>query len=182
MALLDEGRQDREAEHGRGDDDSDQSAQAERRRLEELRAWEADDLALTGIGADGSRSGWLPRSRRRLGLGRRLLAAERLRRVANPQEPEDRGHDHADDEDDLADDQADEDAGDANGEADRPDGRGRLVRSALTLMRIHVVARIQSGLEVSVNDVAIGATSADRFRSSFEDPSRCRIRSNAGRQ
>ena len=61
----------------------------------------------------------------------------------------------------LPSDQADEDAGDANGEANRPDGRLRLVRGALTAVRIHVLTRIQSGLGASVNDVAIAATDAD---------------------
>jgi hypothetical protein len=159
MALLDEGWEDREAQHRRGDDHADQRAEPQRRGLEELRARVADDLALTGIGTRGAGAGRLPRSWRRLGRSCRFLAAERLRRIPDPEEPEDRGYHGADDEDDLADDQSEEDAGDANGEADRPDGRGRLVGSALTLVRIHVVARIQSGLGPSVNDVAIDATS-----------------------
>ena len=130
----------REAEHGRGDEDADQGAEAERRRLEELRAREALDLALTGLGTAARAAGWLPRSRRRLDVGgasscRNGLVASRIQRnpkIAATTAPTATN--------DLADDQADEDAGDANGEADRPDGRGRLVGGAVTLVRIHVVS------------------------------------------
>ncbi len=53
VALVDERRQDREAEDGKGDHSADHRTQAERRRFEELRARVADDLALFGFGQVG---------------------------------------------------------------------------------------------------------------------------------
>ena len=102
--------------------------------------------------------------RRRLGLGlRRSGAPEAPRDLADPEEAEDRRQHGADGDDDRLQDQADEDADDADGESDRPDGRRGLVRGAMTAVRIHVSARIQSGLGANVNDVAIAATSGRQF-------------------
>ena len=172
------GGQDREAEDGSGDDPADHAAEAERRGLEEFRAWVADELVLAGLRhclvVGDRRSG-------RPGLGGHSPVVARC--VPDPEERRRaRSSDDADDQNGLAQNQADEDAGDANGEANRPDSRLRLVRGAVTAVWIHVLTRIQSVTEPPVNDVAIAATGAIVRRWPRRGSARCRTRPSGGRR
>ena len=126
---------------GSGDDAADQRAEAERRGLEELRARVADDLALAGSGIRPAlaESGGAARARGLLGALGCPLVTSRIQR-----KPKSAASTAPTATTIQADDQADEDAGDADGESDRPDGRRGLVRGAVTALRIHVSARIQS--------------------------------------
>ncbi len=162
---------DHEADGGHGHETADQTAQPERRALEEPIAREA--LAGLDLGrcrlARIGRAGFACAAALRLDRGDRL-ASKLLRRCAGPEEAaDDRDHD-ADRHDHLrVDDQPDEDAGDPRREPDRIERRARGMRPVPVLGFRHRASPLwvtTSGFNPRpvpcVNDVSIGATKPEK--------------------